>query len=148
MTRAELLAFLRGFRYAVQSSVHPTGAPQGATVGFAVSEAFEIVFDTLGSTRKARNLRARPSIALVFGDLSAGAQRSVQLEGIADEPSGADRARLIALYLGVFPDGVARQEWPGLTYFRATPTWLRYSDYRREPPEIVEFDRTQLVQFK
>jgi hypothetical protein len=40
-------------------------------VGIAVTDRFEVVFDTLGSSRKARNLRANPSIALVLGGLSA-----------------------------------------------------------------------------
>ena len=43
-----------------------------------------------------------------------------------------------------FPDGRERQAWPGLTYVRVTPTWLRYSDYSVDPPEIVEFDVADL----
>jgi hypothetical protein len=41
--------------------VSPTG-PQAAVVGFAVSEHLEIVFDTLDTTRKLRNLRVDPRI--------------------------------------------------------------------------------------
>jgi hypothetical protein len=29
--------------------------------------------------------------------------------------------------------------WPGLIYVRARPTWIRYSDYNVDPPQIVEF---------
>ena len=144
MTRAALLKFLRSHRYAVQSSIHATGAPQAAVVGIAVSDDFEIVFDTLETTRKARNLRSRPEITFVIGGLAPGDERTVQVEGTADEPTDADLARLTALYLATFPDGRARQQWPGLMYFRATPTWLRYSDYTRDPPEIVEFTQKTL----
>src|SRR5215813_7703437 len=55
--RAELLAILRRHRVAVQATVSPIGAPQAALVGVAVGEDFEIVFDTLQSSRKACNLR-------------------------------------------------------------------------------------------
>ena len=140
ITRVALLEFLRSRRYAVQSSLHPSGAPQSAVVGIAISDAFEIVFDTLATSRKGQNLRERTEIAFVIGSLEGKDERTVQYEGHADEPTGAERARLTELYLGVFPDGRERQNWPGLTYIRATPTWLRYSDYNVDPPEIVEWD--------
>ena len=140
ITRAALLEFLRSRRYAVQSSLHASGAPQSAVVGIAVSDGFEIVFDTLATSRKGRNLRRRPEIAFVVGSLEGKDERTVQYEGRADEPTGAERARLTELYFKVFPDGRERQQWPGLTYIRATPTWLRYSDYNVDPPEIVELD--------
>jgi hypothetical protein len=139
MTRYDVLQFLREHRLAVQASVAPAIAPQAAVVGFAVSDDFEIVFDTLDHTRKAQNLRRNPRIALVIGGLTGGDERSVQYEGIADEPQGAELQRLKELYFDRFPDGPARQHWQGLIYIRARPTWLRYSDYNSNPPKIVEF---------
>src|SRR5690349_15112171 len=62
MTRAELVVFLRRYRLAVQASIAAGGAPQAAVVGFGVSDACEIVFDTLTTTRKYRNLIADPRI--------------------------------------------------------------------------------------
>ena len=131
---------MRSRRYAVQSSISVNGAPQSAIVGIAVSDAFEIVFDTLGSSRKGENLRRRSDIAFVLGSLEGKDERTVQYEGVADEPTGSERTRLTELYLSVFPDGRQRQEWPGLIYVRATPRWLRYSNYNVDPPEITDFD--------
>jgi hypothetical protein len=139
MTRSELLQFLRSHLLAVQSSVSPEGAPQAAVVGIAVSDEFEIVFDTLDSTRKVRNLRQNPRIAFVIGGVTHGDERTVQYEGIADEPTGLELERLKELYYKSFPDGPARLKWPGLIYVRARPVWIRYSDFNRNPPEIVEF---------
>lgn len=136
---AALLAFLRQYRYAVQASTSTAGAPQAAAVGIAVSDRFEIIFDTLRSTRKAANLRRNPNLAFVVGPLDAGAERTVQYEGVADEPAGADLDRLLDLYYEVFPDGPSRRSWPGLTYVRVRPVWIRYSDYSVDPPQIVEF---------
>jgi len=120
------------------------GAPQSAVVGIAVSDEFEIVFDTLGTSRKGQNLRRGPDIAFVIGSLEGTDERTVQYEGIADEPEGAERTRLTELYFGVFPDGRERQKWPGLTYLRARPRWLRYSDYNVDPPVILEWDAAAL----
>lgn len=148
ITRAALLTFLRSRRYAVQSSLHPSGAPQSAIVGIAVSDQFEIVFDTLETSRKGQNLRRRPEIAFVIGSLEGADERTVQYEGTADEPHGAERARLTELYFGAFPEGRERQQWPGLTYIRATPRWLRYSDYNVDPPVILEWDAAALHSLK
>ena len=67
MTAAELTAVIRRYRLAVVSTVADDGAPQGAVVGFAVSDDLEIVFDTLASTHKLHNLKRDPRIALVIG---------------------------------------------------------------------------------
>jgi Pyridoxamine 5'-phosphate oxidase len=143
MTSRDLLDFLRGQRLAVQASVSAAGVPQAAVVGIAVSHRFEIVFDTLASTRKAQNLRTHDRIALVVGGLVAGDERTAQIEGVADEPSGADLERLKTVYYGAYPDGPARLSWPGLIYVRVRPTWVRFSDFNRNPPEIVEFTAAQ-----
>jgi len=153
MSPRALLDFLRSHRLAVEASVSPTGAAQAAVVGFAISDQFEVVFDTLESTRKAQNLRQNPKIALVIGGLtepgmpgSAGIkdERTVQYEGIADEPSGAELDQLKQVYYTAYPDGPGRLSWPGLIYVRVRPTWLRYSDYTIDPPAIVEYGAGEL----
>jgi len=118
--------------------------PQAAVVGIAVSDRFEIVFDTLASTRKAINLRQDPKAALVVGGLITGDERTVQIEGMAEEPSGEELEGLKRVYYGVFPDGQSRLSWPGLIYVRIRPTWIRFSDYNQDPPEIVEFASPEL----
>ena len=139
-----LFEFLRQHRLAVEASVAPSGGAQAAVVGFAVTDRFEIVFDTLVSTRKAQNLRRNPKLALVIGGLVAGDERTVQYEGVADEPSGTELDRIKRVYYTAYPDGPSRLSWPGLIYVRVQPTWIRYSDYTVDPPQIVEFTSEQL----
>ncbi len=136
MTRDELLAFLRARKLAVQASAASDGAPQAAVIGYAVSDDLELVFDTMSSTRKAENLRRDPRIALVVG---WDDDQTVQLEGVADEPSGDELARLQRVYFDVYPDGVERRAWKGITYFRVRPAWARYSDFR-EGGGVSEID--------
>lgn len=134
-----VLTFLRAHRLAVQASVSPAGAPQAAVVGYAVSDRLEVVFDTLDSTRKVQNLRRNSRIALTIGGLTPGDERTVQLEGIVDEPSGVELEALKRVYYAAYPDGPTRLSWPGLIYIGVRPTWIRYSDYNARPPEIIEF---------
>jgi hypothetical protein len=146
MTPTELLEFMRTQRLAVEASCAPGGAVQAAVVGVAITDAFEIVFDTLDTTRKARNLRASPRTAFVLGGWIAGDERTVQFEGIADEPVGTILERVKAAYFAAWPDGPSRASWAGITYFRVRPTWIRFSDFNRAPPQIIEFTADQLAE--
>jgi hypothetical protein len=134
------LAFLRRHRICVQASASSSAAPQAAVVGFAVSDDLEVIFDTIGTTRKMTNLRRNPHIALVVG---WDEEQTVQIEGVADEPGGYDLARLKNVYFGVYPDGVERQTWKGITYVRVRPTWARYSDFR-PGGRVVEIGELEL----
>jgi pyridoxine/pyridoxamine 5'-phosphate oxidase len=140
MKREKLLEFLRAHRLAVQASVTRDGAPQAAVVGYAVSDALELVFDTVTATRKFANLQANPRIALVVG----WEQVTAQLDGSADFPTGAELERVKELYFSAYPDGRERLAWPGITHVRVRPTWARYSDFAQDPPEIWELSGAEL----
>ena len=144
MTATELLSFLRQRSLAVQATVSADNVPQAAVVGIVVTNTFDVFFDCSGDSRKVANLRRNPRIAFVFGGTMPGDERTVQYEGIADQPTGAELARLKEHYFASFPDGRQRESWADITYIRARPTWIRYSDFNQDPPEIFEFDPEQL----
>ena len=143
-TRDQVLAFIRTHSLGVQASVSSAAAspaiPQAAVVGFVVTDTFELFFDTLESSRKIANLRQNGNVAFVIGGPADGDVRTVQYEGRADEPQGAELQPLKELYFSRFADGRTREAWPGITYVRVRPRWLRYSDYSQAPPEIIEWD--------
>jgi PPOX class probable F420-dependent enzyme len=141
MKRAELLEFLRRHKLGVLSTVSPSGEPEAAVVGVAFTDDLEIVFDTLETTRKAVNLRRSPKIAFVVG---WDQEITAQIEGVADEPQGAELERLREAYFLAYPDGRERQRWEGITYFRVRPHWARYSDFNTGG-NIVEFRRSDLL---
>lgn len=141
MTREDLVAFVRRYRYAVEASLSPDGPPQAAVVGVAVTDQLELIFDTLDSTRKCQNLRRDPRVSFVIG---WDEDRTLQIEGLADEPNGPELDRLKAIYFERFPDGPDRQLWPGITYFRTRPRWLRFSDFRPEHAAVHEWTAAQL----
>lgn len=138
MTSVQLLNFLRTHRWAIEASTSVTGAPQAAIVGIAVTDELELIFDTPESSRKAVNLRANPSIALVIGGWADEDARTVQYEGLADFPVGEELERIRTIYLNFFPDGQDRRSWLGITYVRVKPLWVRLSDFGFQPPDIHE----------
>jgi hypothetical protein len=135
---SELLAFLRSHRWAIEATSSLAGQPQAAIIGFAVTEQLELVFDTLSSSRKAANLRANPRIAFVIGGWNDTEPKTLQYEGYADFPEGAELERIKETYFSAFPNGPTRLSWSGITYVRVKPLWVRYSDFTVEPPLISE----------
>ena len=138
MTIDEVIAFVRAQTLGVVSTVGPDKQPQAAVVGVAVTDRCEFVFDSVETSRKIRNLRADPHIAVTAGG-SMQDERTVQCDGIADEPTGAELERIRNAYFARYPDGRDRLSWPGITHVRVTPRWLRFSDYNQTPPLIVEW---------
>jgi len=127
MTRAFVYDFIKRHRLAVISTVSSKIAPEAALIGIAVSLDLEIIFDTVKTSRKYKNLLGNPNVALVIGWEN---ESTVQYEGIATELTGDDAARYKEIYFGVYPDGRERAEtWPDIVHFKITPTWIRYSNF-------------------
>ena len=102
-------------------------------MGFALTPASEVVFDTLSTSRKAVNLARNPAAALVIG---WDDNISLQIEGIARRPVGEDLASAKAAYFHEWLDGRARENWPNIAYVVVRPKWMRYSNYSGAP--VVE----------
>jgi pyridoxine/pyridoxamine 5'-phosphate oxidase len=137
MDRSVLHTFMAQFRYGVVSSISRNGTPQSALVGIATTPELEIIFDTVKTSRKYPNLVERPSCSFVVG---WGGEQTVQFEGVAFEPDDAELKRYQEVYFAAWPEGPAHMSWPGITYFVVRPRWVRFSDFDRSPPLIVEID--------
>jgi hypothetical protein len=138
MTKEDLFKFMAGQKLGVLGSISPTGVPQSALVGVAVTRELEIVFDTVASSRKHANLLGNPAASFVIG-LGDRPEITIQLEGAALKPMGTELARYQQVYFAAWPDGPDRLSWPGIAYFVVKPKWIRYSDYDQRPPLIEEF---------
>jgi len=137
MTKADLHAFIETQKYAVLSTVTAERTPHSALVGIAVTTDLEIVFDTVKTSRKYKNLTANPAAAFVVG---CSGDATLQYEGLAVELTGGEELeRCKAVYFTKFPDGPTRQSWPGICYFVLKPKWIRFNDYGETPAMIEEF---------
>lgn len=130
--KKKLHDFMSAERYCVVATNSPNGAPEASLVGFAVTPALEVIFETTDATRKCSNLRRDPRISLVI----AKDQFTLQYEGTVDEPDGSELEELKATFFSAWPQLRSHEEWPGLTYFRIKPRWVRFSSYYR--PRSVE----------
>lgn len=95
MEQSELLAYLRSQRLGILGTLSPSGEPQAALVGYAATSALELVFDTLRTTRKYRNMIANSRVSFTVGNtVGSGDERTVQYEGVAEELAGDLLVRL------------------------------------------------------
>src|ERR1035438_5384342 len=108
------LEFAQGQRLAVLSTVSPGGDPESALMGVAVTPDFELVFDTVRSSRKYGNLCANARVAFVIG---CTGEKSIQYEDVGHGVSGEELEQYLVVYFAAFPDGPERRNWPGMTYF-------------------------------
>jgi hypothetical protein len=149
--RNELLDFMHRYPLVTAATISLGGAPQAAMLGVAANDELELVFDTVDNSRKFRNVQRDGRVAVVFG--AAGGyksgshdERTVQYEGRANIPSGEELKRVQEeIYFKQFPDGRARLKWEHITYVHVRPTWIRYSNYNEDPPEIVEWSGDALA---
>lgn len=138
MDKAELLSYIRARKLAVVGTTGPDGRPQGALVGVAVTDGFQIIFDTTSDSRKHQNLQRDARIAVTF---AGPGEQTLQVEGRASPVSvtaESDALYREAYYLA-WPDGRERRTWPKIAYWRIDPDWVCFSDYERGPI-IVEFE--------
>jgi general stress protein 26 len=131
-SKVELLAYVKRHELAVIATTAEDGSPQSALVGIGSTGELVLVFDTLSTTRKHRNLQRDPRIAITF---SGPGEKTAQIEGIALPVSVSDAADSAYLdaYYETWPDGRERARWPNLVYWRVVPRWARYCDYDRGP---------------
>jgi pyridoxine/pyridoxamine 5'-phosphate oxidase len=130
MTLEQIFNIARSKRYLIVSTVNESGAPEAALMGFALTQANEVVFNTLSTSRKAVNLARNPAAALVIGWEE---NISLQIEGVARRPVGDDLASAKAAYFRQWPDGRARENWSDIAYLVVQPKWIRYSNYSGAP---------------
>ena len=131
----EVFQFMNRERLAVLATADDKGQPEAALMGFAVTPELEIIFDTVKTSRKYPNLKANPRVAWVIGCTT---EITIQYEGIAEELEGERLAKYKKVYFAAFPDGPARESWPGITYFVVRPKWVRYCDYNPASRRIEE----------
>lgn len=137
MNKSEVYQFIAEQKLGVLGTISSSAFSQSALVGIAVTRKLEIIFETVKSSRKFRNLVSRPRCSFVVGWKG---EVTVQYEGKAYQPKGAALRQFQKVYFANWPECRSHLSWPGIVYLVVRPIWVRYSDYDRNPPLIAEFD--------
>jgi general stress protein 26 len=135
VTHESVFRFIAKHKLGVLATISPSGEPQAAVVGIAVTSELELVFDTVKTSRKYQNLAANPRIAFVIG---GDEEITVQYEGEADELRSDEDGKYFDTYFQTWPECREHLQWPGIAHFKVRPKWIRYSDFNKETFEISE----------
>lgn len=135
MTKKIIRDFIKRHKLAVLSTVNTDDKPQSAVLEFGETEELELIFDTFASARKYKNLQTNTFVSLVIG---WDENITVQYEGIAEEIKGEKAKKYQQAFWSKNPDAERWKLLGGMTYFKVTPTWIRYSDLNKDPWELFE----------
>lgn len=137
-TLEDLAAHVAEVGMGVVATVSAAGNPEAAFMELAATEDGEILFVTRSDARKSENLRVNPRVAVVVGWESGV---TVQVEGVADRPTGEERVDLARVFEESFPDTKAQAE--GFAVFRIRPRWARYYDTNSDSFAEIETTWTE-----
>lgn len=126
MRVTELYDFLVKCDSGVVSTIGSEGEPQSARVYIVATPELQLIFYTLQTNRKCLNLRRDPRIAAAVG---LEDKWTIQYEGLAMEANEYTHAEVRKIYMHARPQQAGMLNWPGLTFFRVKPIWIRFSDY-------------------
>lgn len=131
--RAAIAEFVRRRELAVLATSDEHGRPEAALVGIAALESGLLIVDSLLDSRKVRNIRRNPHVAVVSG-LADGV--SIQLEGTAAVSSGEDRVTYGTEYNAQRPGSRALDE--SFAVITIVVTWVRVYDATTQPAAVAE----------
>lgn len=115
------------------ATVDPHGHPEAALVDIAALDDGLLLFDTMVDSRKVRNIRSNPRVAVVIG---LDEEMCLQLEGNATVSSGEERLRYGEAYMSQFPGSRALDEHFAVVSVRIN--WVRSYDASTHPARSEE----------
>jgi len=129
-----VLGFLKSHKLGVIATAAGR-QPEAAAVDFSETNALEIILTTLAFYRKYKNLKKNRKVAFVVGG-----EKSVtlQYEGLAEELSRNAFKKYYKRHVHKNPIEKKFGVMPEARFFKIKPTWLRYSDFTKQPNEIFE----------
>lgn len=121
----------------VVATVNEKGNPAAALIALTEVGNLELFFGTYNTSRKYKNIRNNPHVAIVFGN-DVDEAITVQYEGIAEELSGTELEPYRELHIKKNPRSKKHASKPEQRWFKVKPTWIRYSNLASNPQ--VEFE--------
>ena len=137
--RQEPLDYIKTQKVGVLAVEMPDGSPHAATVHFAHSEdPFVFYFETNRDYRKSSALFGKDTVRASF---VVGAHedtlQTFQLDGIAELIKPEEKETYEAIYIGKFPTKKKKLEDPKSVYFKFTPTWWRFTDWKTPQGKLI-----------
>jgi uncharacterized protein YhbP (UPF0306 family) len=136
----EIKSYLEEQRVGVLAVTMPDGTPHGATIHYAHSEEpLKFIFLTTPSSRKAEAfMDGKKSKATFVVGTDEETMKTFQLDGEVELVPEAEEETIAEIYVTRFPEkSDFIQKHGDVVYFTFTPTWWRYSDFKRKDGKLI-----------
>jgi general stress protein 26 len=135
----QILNYIKSQRVGVFAIEMLDGSPHAATVHFAHQEnPLIFYFETHREYRKAEALfgREKSRASFVIGSNEAE-PKTFQMDGIAELVPADEVENYNTVYFGKFPEKKKKSDDPKFVYFKFTPNWWRYTDFKGPTGKII-----------
>lgn len=128
--KKKILEFVKRCEFGVVSTIAlGSSTPESAVVAVSETDNLELVFASFAGNRKNNNIATNPSVSVVLG-WSKQEKITVQVEGVATLVADRERTLLEQKHCAKNPESLKFVNDPRQQYFKITPVWVRYSDFR------------------
>ncbi|MFA5827772.1 MAG: pyridoxamine 5'-phosphate oxidase family protein [Candidatus Shapirobacteria bacterium] len=131
--------FIKSQDLCILSTASKSGKTESAVMAFAVDDNFVIYMSTENTTRKFKNILKNNFVSVIVGGLKS--DPSVQLDGTTIILTDTEIAAAKDFMLSLHPELKDYFNTPNSMFFTVTPSWLRYSDFSQNPPEVIELSQ-------
>lgn len=129
-----ILDFIKKHKICVLSTISQNKS-ESAVIEFGETEDLELIFDTFNTYRKYQNIQKNHNVSVVIGwDKNI----TVQYEGQAIELLGKELDKYKKIYFAKNPNAQRWEKFTETKHFKVVPTWIRYSDLRKQPWDVFE----------
>ncbi len=133
--KKKLLEFIKKQTLAVISTTNAENNSESAVLEFGETDGLELIFDTYNTSRKYKNLQRNKNVSFVIG---WDENITIQYEGTAEEIKGESAKKYKEAYWSKNPQAKRWESREGISYFKVTPKWIRYSNLTQDPWDIFE----------
>lgn len=136
MNKQKIDDFLRKNDLCVLATASKSGKPQAAVLAYVFKDNSLYVFTEI-STRKYQNIVENNQVSVVVGGFKD--DPTVQLDGTIIELSLGEGIKTKESVLNLHPEWKGYFDSPDGRWFAIKPSWMRYSNFSVNPPEIEEY---------
>jgi general stress protein 26 len=111
------------------------GKPEAATVAYAYDTDWNLYFESFATYRKYANIKENGRASVVITN-----HHSLQMDGVVNELSGAERERAMSIILSQHPGNKYLHE-PDVLLFRFQPQWIRLLDRTESRSKFIEIKK-------
>jgi len=131
----QILETIKKNSLCILSTVSSDNKSESAVMAYSIKDDFTFIMSTEPNTRKYSNILSHSSVSIIVGGVDSP---SIQIDATAKIVDGEIANGLKDFALAQHPE-LKDYLSDTVKFIEIKTNWLRYTDFSKNPPEIVEF---------